>query len=185
MKKRWLLAGVCFLALTMVSMPYVGETSAAEKVLKIGCTLPLNVGLGLEAKKCLDVIIPDFNARGGLVVGGERYKVDLIIYDDSYKAEKGRAAVERLIHKDKVKYLVGQLASGPIVAGLAVTEPNNVVVVCGGVSSKILSPKNRYTVRTSTVATFGAAFRGYMLKANPSIKTEMALSLVRVVASLF
>jgi branched-chain amino acid transport system substrate-binding protein len=176
MKKRiWLLVGMVLLTLAILSMPFFGATYAASKTLKIGCTLPLNVGLGLEAKKCLDVIIPDFNARGGLVVGGERYTIDMIIYDDSYKAEKGRAAVERLIYRDKVKHIVGQLGSAPIVAGLAVTEPNRIVVICGGVSRKILAPKNRYTVRTSTVATFGAAFRGYMLKAHPGIKTEVSV----------
>lgn len=175
MKKAWPVIGIVLMVSLIVSMNFISSTYAAPKTLKIGCTLPLNVGLGLESKKCLDVIVPDFNSRGGFTVGDQQYVIDMIIYDDGYKAEKGRAAVERLVYQDKVRFLVGQLASAPIVAGLSVTEANKVVVICGGVSRKILDPKNRYTVRTSTVATFGAAFRGYMLRAHPDIKTEVSV----------
>ena len=119
MKRNLFLTGTILVAFILIVMPFsVSHAESTPKTLKIGCTLPLGVGLGIEAKKCLDLIIPDFNSKGGLVVGGERYNIEMIIYDDGYKPDKGRAAVERLIYQDKVKFIVGQLASPAIVAGL-------------------------------------------------------------------
>ena len=63
--------------------------------------------MGIEAEKSFDVLVDEFNRAGGLTVKGEKYKVEMVIYDDKYRADTGRAAVERLLYEDKVRFIVG------------------------------------------------------------------------------
>jgi len=174
-KYVWIIFVLLALVVTIAcAKPAPAPIPNPPKTLQIGCTLPLNQGMGLEAKKMFDVIIPDFNAKGGITIAGQKYNIEMLIEDDSYKAETGRAAVEKLVNQNQVKYIVGQLASAPIVAGLPVTEQSKVLVICGGIDNTIIT-KNQYTLRTATVATFGAGFRNYILKKYPNIKTTVAV----------
>ena len=152
---------------------FADVTTAQQKpkVLKIGTTLPLIVSIGMEAKKCYELLVADLNAAGGITVGGDTYQIEMIIYDDGYKADKGRAAVERLVTGDKVKFLVGPMASAPTLAGLVVTEPAKVIVFTGAATNKTLEPRFKYTVRTSTLTTGIPGQRMFILQRHPNIKT--------------
>ena len=81
---------------------------APTKVLKIGCTLPLQVREALEIQRWLKLFAKLINEEGGWKIGGDTYKVEYIFYNDEYNSEKARAAVERLIFKDHVKHIIGQ-----------------------------------------------------------------------------
>lgn len=177
MVKKLFISLVVLFAITTVINPLFRTTGLAAEVktLKIGCSLPLNVSLGLEMKKYLEILVPRFNEAGGLVVKGERYNIEMIIYDDKYTAEGGRAAFERLVHLDKVKFIVGNVGSAPTVAGLPISEANGVITFCGAASPKIIDPKNRYTARTSPQTTLEPAVRTWIMKHYP-IKTMVTLS---------
>jgi len=146
------------------------------KTLKVGCTLPFTNSLGIDTKKALEMIVPAINQAGGLTVKGQKYNIDLIIYDDKYTADGGRAAVEKLVNDDKVQYIVCQIGSAPIVSGLAVTEPAKVLVFCGGASDKIINPANKYTYGTATWRTNLPPLFPLLQKAFPNAKTMVNLS---------
>jgi len=154
----------------------VAAPAAEAKILKLGCTLPFTNSLGIDTKKALEMLVPAFNEAGGLTVKGQRYNIDIIIYDDKYTADGGRAAVERLVNEDKVNYIVCQVGSAPIVAGLAVTEPAKVLVFCGGASGKIIAPQNKYTYGTATWRTNLAPLFPLLTKNFPNAKTMVNLS---------
>jgi len=189
-KRLLTLIGSTCLVLVLAALPFVGACAPEKvspppeeekpvpeaKTLKIGCTLPLNLGMGIETKKCLDVIVPAFNKAGGLTVGGQRYNIDLIVYDDKYTADGGKAAVERLVYQDKVKFMVCQIGSAPILAGLPLTEENKIPTFCGGLSPKILAPTNHYVVRTSVVSTLDPSVHAYVVSKYPHMKTLVLLS---------
>lgn len=160
----------------IVSTHSIAQPPKEVKTLKVGSTLPLNTGMGVETKKMLEVIVPKFNEAGGLMVQGQRYTIDLIIYDDKYSAEAGRAAVERLIYQDKVKFIICQIGSAPIVAGLATTESEKVMSFVGGASPKIVSPKNRYIFGTSTTRTSIPPLWMMAKRVFPNAKTVVFLS---------
>jgi len=170
-----------FLALPLLiacgpTPPTPPKPPAEVKTLKIGCTLPLNNSLGLDTKKALEMIVPALNQAGGLSVKGQRYDLDFVIYDDKYAADIGRAAVERLVNEDKVKFIVCQVGSAPIVAGLTVTEPAKVLVFCGGASDKIINPQNKYAFGTATWRTNLPPLFPLLQKAFPNAKTMVNLS---------
>ena len=156
--------------------PQPATPVAEAKTLTIGCTLPFTNSLGIDTKKALEMIEPAFNQAGGLTIKGQKYNIHIIIYDDKYTADGGRAAVERLVNEDKVKFIVCQVGSAPIVAGLTVTEPAKVLVFCGGASGKIIDPANKYTYGTATWRTNLAPLFPLVKKAFPNAQTMVNLS---------
>jgi branched-chain amino acid transport system substrate-binding protein len=156
--------------------PQPPKPPAEVKTLTIGCTLPFTNSLGIDTKKALEMIVPAFNEAGGLTVKGQKYNINIIIYDDKYTADGGRAAVERLVNEDKVNFIVCQVGSAPIVAGLTVTEPAKVLVFCGGASDKIINPANKYAYGTATWRTNLAPMFPLVKKAFPNAQTMVNLS---------
>jgi branched-chain amino acid transport system substrate-binding protein len=133
--------------------------------------------MGIDTKKALEgIIIPQLNAAGGITVKGQKYNLEVVIYDDKYTADGGRAAIERLVNEDKVNFIVCQIGSAPIVAGLTVTEPAKVLVFCGGASDKIIAPQNKYTYGTATWRTNLAPLFPLLRTAFPDAKTMVNLS---------
>lgn len=81
----------------------------ADKVVKIGFLAPLTGAVSAWGKPGLDgcEIWADWvNAAGGLEVGGDRYKVEFIGYDNEYDAGKARAGAAKLIKEDGVKFIM-------------------------------------------------------------------------------
>ncbi len=82
---------------------------AAGKTLKIGFLAPLTGDVAAWGKPGLDgcLIWQDWvNAAGGLTIGGDRYKVEFISYDNEYDAGKARAGAAKLIKEDGVKFIM-------------------------------------------------------------------------------
>jgi branched-chain amino acid transport system substrate-binding protein len=180
-----MLLGAIFLVLVLGALPLLGACAPEEvappppeeeaKTLKLSATLPLGSPLGIGAKKFYDLVVAELNEAGGLVVKGQRYKIEMIIYDDKYTAEGGRAAVERLVFQDNVKYIF-QLGSAPTLGGLTVTEPNKVLVISAASTAKLLAPEVRYAVRGSATGT--GMPRGWAgpLEIYPNLKTVVTLA---------
>ncbi|MBA7610536.1 hypothetical protein ES703_17747 [subsurface metagenome] len=149
--------------------PAPGPPPAPEvKTLKIGCLVDFGFPIGMDTKKELEAIVPIFNEKGGLVIGGERYNIDLIIYDSKMSAETGKAAVERLVHQDKVKFILGDETTD---AWLPVTEENKVVVVTTNPFPSILSPDLKYVFQASSLHTNPPSCWGWFSENYPELKT--------------
>jgi branched-chain amino acid transport system substrate-binding protein len=140
------------LGLAFVVLPIVnGFTEAAPKVLKIGNTVPLKAKEGIQIKKWLELLAERLNNSGGLRVKGERYNVKIISYDDEYSADTGRAAAERLIYQDKVKHIICQWGSAPIVATLKAAEINKVLQIGNGMTEVTMEPQWHYYFRSPSL----------------------------------
>lgn len=157
----------------LITISYNSSAIAEENIL-VGCTLPLERALGIETKKTFEVIVDDFNKSGGLTLKGKKYYIKLIIYDDKYTPEGGRASVERLVNSDKVKVLINQLGSPPTVAALSVTEPEKITVWAGPASNKFLEGK-KYTYRIHHYLLKDVAALNYLKNTHPNIKTVATL----------
>ena len=98
----------------------------AQATLKIGHLADMTNPLGRDDQKLVEVMVAQLNQKGGLQIGSQKYKVELLTYDTKGTAETGRAAVERLVFKDKIKVLLGEET---VDAWYQVTERNKVVTV--------------------------------------------------------
>ena len=111
----------------IVTLPGAGKAAAAEgKSLKIGVLLGLGNPLGRDTQKLVEAVSEAVNKKGGLTIGGEKYLVQLILYDNKDSAETARAGAERLVFQDGVKFILGDTTAD---AWLPVTEANKVVAI--------------------------------------------------------
>jgi len=139
---------VCFLVGLWLAQG--GQAGAAE-ILKIGNTVPLKSKEGIQIKNWLELLSERLNQAGGLEVKGKKYQVQVITYDDEYSADAGRAAAERLIFQDKVKHIICQWGSAPILATLQIAEPNKVLMIGNGMTEKTMGPEWHYYYRSPSL----------------------------------
>ncbi|MGD0234361.1 MAG: ABC transporter substrate-binding protein [Syntrophorhabdales bacterium] len=162
----------------VLSVFVVAGTACAQgvKTLKVGTVLPLNFGMGVDTKKALEMQIGQFNDAGGITIKGQNYKVQLIVYDDKWTAEAGRAALERLVYQDKVQYLISIISSPTMVSGLNMVEENKILNLFSGTSLRAMNPKLRYTFGTSTTRTSLMPLWSMVKKVFPNAKTTVFIS---------
>jgi branched-chain amino acid transport system substrate-binding protein len=173
MIKRGLLS--CFAGLLAVVFVLLGgyTPAAAESTLKIGAIWSLS-GPGSQ----LQVIMRDaavlaaewINREGGLKVGAETYKIELIVEDNKSSAEGSVSAATKLVLRDKLKFLTGMIVPFQIEAAQTITEPNGVILSVG--KHSVLFPKNPYTF--SSTQGFTVPIPGlyeFLVKKYPGVKT--------------
>lgn len=85
-----------------------------EKVIKVGLNAPITGDIpkvGEGSKYAAQMWLEDINEAGGLDVGGEKYKVEVVIEDNESKAESAVKANTKMITEDGVVAIVGPQAS--------------------------------------------------------------------------
>jgi len=103
---------------------------ATAKTLKIGSVMTTSgasASMGTEALRGLQYAVKSVNGKGGFDVGGQKYNLELVQYDDSSQADVAVTNIQRLIEQDKVKIIFSPPASTAALAGLKVTEAAKVI----------------------------------------------------------
>jgi ABC-type branched-subunit amino acid transport system substrate-binding protein len=114
------------------------------KVLKIGVSLPLNMMDGIAQQRFLNLFAKQINESGGWQIGGDKYQVEMIIYNDNFNEREARANAERLVFEDKVKHVLNLWGDIIILPFLKVTEPNKVLVIGAPATPEPLKPEYKY-----------------------------------------
>lgn len=95
--------------------PAGGEAAAeAAGEIRIGINAEITgdiPSVGENCKNAAEMYAEEVNAAGGLEVGGQKYRLTLMIEDDEAKAESAAAANTKLITQDGVLAIVGPNAS--------------------------------------------------------------------------
>lgn len=126
------------------------NSKSATKTLKLGVIAPLSgpgAAWGIAVEAGAEIAADDVNARGGLKVNGQTYKVKVIPYDSKYTPQGSVTAANRLMYDDNVKFIIGPLGSAGTLAVQEISEPNKVILMCDSFTSKTVSPKKPYTFR--------------------------------------
>jgi branched-chain amino acid transport system substrate-binding protein len=85
-----------------------------KTVIKIGINAPITGDIpkvGEGSKYAAQMWLEDINKQGGLIVGGEKYPVELVIEDNEAKAESAVKANTKMITEDEVLFIVGPQSS--------------------------------------------------------------------------
>jgi branched-chain amino acid transport system substrate-binding protein len=132
------------LALPISSMEQQPET------LKLGALVTLSgagASWGQGMKNAAEIAADEVNAAGGLEVGGKKYKVEVVAYDDKYQANEAVTVANRLVFEDKVKFIIGPVGSAPVLAIQPITEKNKVILITLGFTDKALQKDKPFTFR--------------------------------------
>lgn len=128
----------------------VSSYSASAETLKLGVVATLSgagTAWGIAMQGAAELAAEDVNSKGGLEVGGKKYKVEVVAYDDHYKAADALTAFNRLVFDDNIKFVVGPLGSAPALALLPVSTENKIITMTMAFTPKALSPEYKYSFR--------------------------------------
>ena len=137
------------LALGVVLLGGTAVTQAAEAPVKIGVIGPLTGGAavwGNAAAQAAKILAAEVNAQGGLEVAGKKHPVEVIAYDDEYKAANAIAAYNRLLNQDGVKYMI-TVGSAPTMAMAPSIEADKTILFSSAGVEKAVDPKSRNLFR--------------------------------------
>ena len=122
--------------------------SFARDVIKLGCAISFTGKKSRSGKLYVDaynLAVEQINKNGGVEVGGKKYKLEIIYYDDKSEATESSRLVEKLISEDKVDFLLGPYSSGITIPDSLIARRYRVPMVeGGGASGKIFSRGNKY-----------------------------------------
>ena len=115
-----------------------GGAYADPATIKIGAPLPLTGPLspeGTKLKQGYDLWADTANAAGGISVGAEKRRIELVYYDYESNTPKAVQLAEKLVNDDKVDFLFGPFGSGPTKAASSVAEKYGVPMIASTASS--------------------------------------------------
>lgn len=119
-------------------------------VIKIGGMDNLTTDLGVDQKKCLALCADTLNKQGGITVGGQKYTVEVIMYDDKGDPTSAKSAFNELVEQKKCNFILGDFWSADTLMPLA--EAKKVVLSCEALSPAILNPRYKYCFNTAALA---------------------------------
>ncbi len=119
---------ICFIFL------FTQISTAAEQTqtFKVGIILTLSgpmAAMGTMQKDGYEFAKEDINAKGGVMVGGKRYPLELIYFDDEATPKKAVDATNVLISKHKVPVIMGVRMNEAVEAVQGITEKKKVILV--------------------------------------------------------
>ncbi len=128
----------------MVTLFFGGCEAEGEKTLKIGYIGALQTAPGLDGQRDIELSADLDNEAGGMVVGGDKYNVQIISYDSGGNQSQAVAAANKLIFEDKVKFILYDTMSVPT-AWLPIADENKVLTAGAAFDMSELSPDLHYS----------------------------------------
>src|SRR5690554_7851891 len=91
-----------------------GAPAGNDGTLKVGLIVELTgdmPAVGTSSRSAARLAVDELNSAGGLEVDGRPYRIELVIEDNSAKADQSAAVTNKLINQDQVLAIVGPNAS--------------------------------------------------------------------------
>ncbi len=147
-------------------------SALAADPIKIGVLLPLtgrNAAIGQIQKNAVLMAAAEINTRGGI----KDRKIELIIEDTQGSPDGGRAAIRKLIQRDKVLVIGGGFSSSATWATSAIAQQNKIpFVVTSAVADKITEQGWEYIFRLNPpLSEHLEALASFLATAAPDIQS--------------
>ena len=128
--------------------------AAQQDTITFGAALSLTGRVSTEGrlvKVGYDIYVNEINKRGGITVGGKKYRVAIKYYDDQSDANTSAKLYEKLIVEDGIKLLLGPYSSGITLASSTVAEKHQVPMVAAhAAATSVYSRGFKYLFATLT-----------------------------------
>lgn len=142
-KQLWQLAVglvlVCLVACVLTGCAGSEPETSQEKILKIGVSISMTGPLSREGILVRDAYrfwAEYVNSKGGIKVGNDRYKIQLVEYDDESDPNTSVKLTEKLITQDKVNFLFSPYGSGQTFATSAIGEKYGILTVASSANAE-------------------------------------------------
>lgn len=181
-RRRFLGGSALAVTAGALGMPFVRTARAQAATFKAGVITSLsgdNILGGNLTKQGYDLWAEAINAKGGVEVGGERFKVDMFYGDDQSNPATGADAAERLIVQNEVDVLFGPYTSGSTIAVQPICQKYQVPMISGSAESPNVwkaKPEFNFGIIPSVDTTSGLSLGVLAKTSNPAAKTVAVIS---------
>jgi branched-chain amino acid transport system substrate-binding protein len=163
------LAGLC-LAL-LAGCPSGGSSGGSEIVIGHFASMTgSEATFGQSTDNGIKLAVEEINAKGGL----HGKKVRLITYDDKGDAKEAGAAVTRLVTRDRVAAVLGEVASGLSLAGAPVCQENGVPMVSPSSTNPKVTKVGNMIFRVCFIDPFQGLVGAKFAREHEAIKAQTA-----------
>jgi branched-chain amino acid transport system substrate-binding protein len=132
-----------------------GDTSSEILIGEYGSLTGGQATFGISTRNGIDIAVDEINKAGGLL--GKTVRV--IVEDDQGLAAEAQTVVTKLITKDKVVALLGEVASSNSIAAAPVAQQNGIPMITPSSTNPEVTRKGDYIFRVCFVDTF----QGYVM----------------------
>lgn len=116
--------------LLVLGLVLISSAAMSQDVIKFGAAVSLTGAqsrFGNMVKNGYELWKDYVNDKGGIDVGGKKYRVTVIYYDDQSDPLVSAKLTEKLITEDKVQFLLGPYSSGITLATSAIAEKYDII----------------------------------------------------------
>ena len=102
------------LAVILAALLFLPACKPAKPSVKIGINAELTgemPAVGASSRQAAELFAEQVNAAGGIALGSDKLPIELVVADNSTKADQAAAAAQRLISQNNVLVMVGPNAS--------------------------------------------------------------------------
>jgi branched-chain amino acid transport system substrate-binding protein len=139
MQKRTVLGGILLVALLVVFIGFPAWAQEARTI-KIGVIGPMKYLQGQSHWNGARMAADEINARGGVQVGDQKMEIELVKADSNelHSITDAANAMERVIVRDKVNFVVGGFRSEAVLAMQDIAmEHKTIFIGCGAAHSEL------------------------------------------------
>jgi branched-chain amino acid transport system substrate-binding protein len=151
--KRWYLALALLLsAVTLLSCDTGGDSNNKNEILigEYGSLTGSTATFGISTKNGVDMAVEALNKSGGLL--GKQVRV--IVEDDQGKPEEAQTVVTKLITKNHVIAVIGEVASSRSLAAAPVAQENGIPMISPSSTNPAVTQKGDYIFRVCFIDPF-------------------------------
>jgi len=165
---------VILLSSVFISIFMASSNCLAAEKLRIATLSPISgaaASWGIAVLRGCELAAEKINNEGGVKIGNDWYLIELVKGDTKANPDAALSEVNRLIFKEKVKYIVGPNVSSSTLAILPVTEKEKVLVASFSYSSEVLGKDRKYSFRLYPAGReYMSAIFTYIREHRPEIK---------------
>ncbi|GBG56764.1 ethanolamine utilization protein EutJ [Sporomusaceae bacterium FL31] len=177
MKKKWVSMASLLVGVTMLGSLVAGCGSATtnSKEIKIGANFEMTGGIanfGNQTVNGIKLAIKEANANGG-VLGKQ---LTLVVADNKSEPSEAANAITKLITQDKVKVVLGPVASSNVMATTQIAQDNKIPVITATATNPKVTVDNGQVKSQVFRACFIDPFQGTVMAnfASKSMKAKTA-----------
>ncbi len=156
-RKPWLLLVGVMGAFLLASCTNAKTDSNSNEIVigEFGSLTGTTATFGISTKNGIDMAVDDINKAGGLL--GK--KVRVLVEDDQGKPEEAQTVVTKLITKDQVVAMLGEVASSRTMAAAPVAQQSNIPLITPSSTNPNVTQIGDYIFRVCFLDTF----QGYVM----------------------
>ena len=122
--------------------------AAGQKTLKIGVLGVMRgpaASWGLVNKYCAETTAEMYNQQGGVELGGERYRIEIVSIDDQLDPKLALAGAEQMLGQG-IRYIIGPNVDTTAAVIIPLLRSNNAVNIAYGFGRYLYAPPQRHSI---------------------------------------